>query len=105
MKTANDITKAYNEAYRKDNDLIFFLLGGTVSNFLEEQYKKAKEGYQTFPYEMSYEAFEEKFLDPQIARKIFQRAGFDVTFFITPATGHLFWKKPGVRMAKITTKH
>ena len=43
MKTANDITKAYNEAYRKDNDLIFFLLGGTVSNFLEEQYKKAKE--------------------------------------------------------------
>ena len=45
MKTANDITKAYNEAYRKDNDLIFFLLGGTVSNFLEEQYKKAKEGY------------------------------------------------------------
>lgn len=74
MKTANDITKAYNEAYRKDNDLIFFLLGGTVSNFLEEQYKKAKEGYQTFPYEMSYEAFEEKFLDPQIARKIFQRA-------------------------------
>ena len=57
MKTANDITKAYNEAYRKDNDLIFFLLGGTVSNFLEEQYKKAKEGYQTFPYEMSYEAF------------------------------------------------
>ena len=68
MKTANDITKAYNEAYRKDNDLIFFLLGGTVSNFLEEQYKKAKEGYQTFPYEMSYEAFEEKFLDPQIGR-------------------------------------
>ena len=49
MKTANDITKAHNEAYRKDNDLIFFLLGGTVSNFLEEQYKKAKEGYQTFP--------------------------------------------------------
>ena len=67
--------------------------------------KKAKEGYQTFPYEMSYEAFEEKFLDPQIARKIFQRAGFDVTFFITPATGHLFWKKPGVKMAKITIKH
>ena len=99
MKTANDITKAYNEAYRKDNDLIFFLLGGTVSNFLEEQYKKAKSGYKTFPHEMSYESFEEKFYDAQIARKIFQRAGFDVTFFTTPTTGHLFWKKPGVRMA------
>ena len=104
MKTANDITKAYNEAYRKDNDLIFFLLGGTVSNFLEEQYKKAKSGYKTFPHEMSYESFEEKFYDAQIARKIFQRAGFDVTFFTTPTTGHLFWKKPGVRKARITIK-
>ena len=104
MKTATDITKAYKEAYRKDNDLIYFLLGGTVSDFLEEQYKKAKEGYQTFPYEMSYEAFEEKFLDPQIARKIFQRAGFDVPFSPPPPTGHLFWKKPGVRMARITIK-
>ena len=102
MKTANDITKAYNETWRKDNDLIYFLLGGTVNDFLEEEFKKAQAGYKTFPYEMSYEAFEEKFLDPQIARKIFQRAGFDVTFFTTPSTGHLFWKKPGVRMAKIT---
>ena len=50
------------------------------------------------------ELFEEKFYDAQIARKIFQRAGFDVTFFTTPTTGHLFWKKPGVRMARITIK-
>lgn len=105
MKTANDITKAYNETWRKDNDLIYFLLGGTVSDFLEEQYEKAKEGYMMFPYEMTFEAFEEKFLDPQIARKIFQKAGFDVTFYTTPSTGHLFWKKPGVKMARITVKH
>ena len=105
MKTANDIKKAYADAYRKDNDLIFFLLGGTVSDFLDKQFEAAKKGYQMFPYEMSYETFEEKFLDPQIARKIFQRAGFDVTFFTTPSSGHLFWKKPGVKMAKITIKH
>ena len=104
MKTAEDIVTAYKNTWQKDNDLIFFLLGGTVSDFLEEQYKKAKSGYKTFPYEMSFESFEEKFYDAEIARKIFQRAGFDVTFFTTPTTGHLFWKKPGVRMARIVIK-
>lgn len=104
MKTAEDIVTAYKNTWQKDNDLIFFLLGGTVSEFLNQKYEQARQGFLAFPCEMSFKEFEDKFYDAKIARKIFQRAGFDVTFFTTPTTGHLFWKKPGVRMARIVIK-